>query len=184
MNPEPIIAIVAAALLPYLLWSYLEFQAEGHKVTAISDGDGFKYVLEYERKKFKPQKVRIYGIDAPELWMVDGPEAKEALSRLLLGKKVRITFDADSHDRWVCKVKLWPFIDVAAWMVLTGWAWNYVEYGGRYGFLQSWAQFWKLGIWKNGVEGVIYPQTARAEKEKRGKVVSFKASSKQKRKTK
>lgn len=179
MNPEPILAIVVAALFLHYVWHHLT----GYKVLGISDGDGFRIKVGYGLWKKKVQKIRIYGSDAPEMDQPFGPEAKAALSKLLIGKTVTITHVNDTHDRWACKVSLW-LLDVSAWQVLWGWAHNYREFGGRYRWQQAFAQFFRLGLWKHGSKNVVPPWVHRERQRTGGKVVSFKESSKQKRKTK
>lgn len=165
---------IATSLLLALALSYLWHHLNGYKVLDANDGDGLKINMRYDIFGRKVQKIRLYGIDAPEMFQPGGEASRNALRKLVVGRTVRIKFNADSHDRWVCRVYLWPFIDLAAWQVLNGWAWNYKEYGGRY-FWQQWvAQFLCCGIWKNGTKGVVYPETARRLKEQ-GKVVAFPA---------
>jgi endonuclease YncB( thermonuclease family) len=66
-----VVAGTAAYTLPYLI---------GEKVTEITDGDTF--ILANE------QRIRLSGIDAPELEYCGGKEAKEALEKLIMNKRV------------------------------------------------------------------------------------------------
>ena len=54
-------------------------------VEKVSDGDSF--VAKYNGKKIR---VRMYGVDAPELKQKHGKESKEYLENLILGKKVEL----------------------------------------------------------------------------------------------
>jgi endonuclease YncB( thermonuclease family) len=63
----------AASVHPYF---------RGEKVVEVVDGDTI--ILENR------QPIRLYGLNAPELTHCLGPEAKEALTKLTLGKRVYI----------------------------------------------------------------------------------------------
>lgn len=155
-----------------------------HKVIQVGDGDGFKIKLRYFPNIFKTheQKIRIWGMDAPETKgnQPYGKEAKEALKRFILGKPVRIQHVADSHDRWVCKVWLFGFIDVSAHQVYWGHAHNYVEYGNAYGWHEESAKYWKRGLWKQ--KKIIMPSEWRDNPQLHNKVVKLSPSKKAKRK--
>lgn len=72
-------------------------------VTKVVDGDTF-----WAEDSFgKSVKVRLTGIDAPEIHNTGkkkagyfGEEAKDYLSRLLEGRKVKLEYDAGLHDRY------------------------------------------------------------------------------------
>lgn len=72
-----------------------------------------------------PRKVRVHGIDAPELCQAHGAEARSALQRELLGLAVRVQpLRHDDYGRLLAR--LWHADeDVAARMVRTGHAWSY-----------------------------------------------------------
>jgi endonuclease YncB( thermonuclease family) len=64
---------LAAGNLPYF---------KGEKVVEIIDGDTF-FIENHQR-------IRLFGINAPELSYCMGKDAKQALSSLILGKRVRL----------------------------------------------------------------------------------------------
>jgi micrococcal nuclease len=65
---------------------------EWNRVTQVIDGDTFRIA--------NGQKVRLVGIDAPELAYCGGAEAKAELEKLALGKKVILTeIKADNFGR-------------------------------------------------------------------------------------
>ena len=70
-----------------------------------------------------PRKIRVHGIDAPELCQAHGAEARSALQRELLGLAVRVQpLRHDDYGRLLAR--LWHADeDVAARMVRTGHAW-------------------------------------------------------------
>lgn len=79
-------------------------------------------------------KLRLQGIDAPEICQPAGAESRAALQALALGERVRISVHA--HDRWgrgiAQVVRLRGQIDLAQAMVAQGWAWT-DGYRGRRG---------------------------------------------------
>ena len=69
------------------------------KVTGVIDGDTFTT----DRRK---NSVRLANVDAPELSQRDGPSAKKALEKMILGKEVWIDTKArDKYARSVANVK-------------------------------------------------------------------------------
>lgn len=168
---------IAGAL--WMVWSLFNC----HKVTQVVDGDGFKIKLRYfPTFQTHEQKIRIWGMDAPETKgnQPYGKEAKEALKRFILGKPVRLKWMSDSHDRWVCKVWLYGFIDVSAHQVYWGHAHNYVEYGNAYGWHEGDAKYWKRGLWKQ--KKIIMPSVWRDSPQLWEKVVNMPEKRKAKRK--
>ncbi|MDO5624904.1 MAG: thermonuclease family protein [Pseudomonadota bacterium] len=71
-------------------------------------------------------RVRLRGIDAPELCQPHGREARDALRGLTQGRVVRVTVHA--RDRWgraIADVEVPGHTpDIAARMVAAGWAWS------------------------------------------------------------
>lgn len=79
-------------------------------------------------------KLRLDGIDAPEICQTAGADARAALQTLALDQRVRVTVRA--RDRWgraiASVVRLRGNLDVAQAMVAQGWAWT-DAYGWRPG---------------------------------------------------
>ena len=79
-------------------------------------------------------KLRIEGIDAPEICQAAGAESRAALQALALNQRVRVTVRA--RDRWgraiASVVRLRGNVDVGRAMVTQGWAWT-DAYGWRPG---------------------------------------------------
>ncbi len=70
-------------------------------------------------------KVRIQGIDAPEICQTGGLQAQEALQNRVLGQGVTVTSGAhDDYGRTVGKL-YWQGQDVGRWLVAHGHAWVY-----------------------------------------------------------
>lgn len=71
------------------------------------------------------RKLRLEGIDAPEICQNGGEASREVLARRLLNQMVEVRVHAqDDYGRGVARV-VHQGDDVAAWMVANGQAWSY-----------------------------------------------------------
>lgn len=114
----------------------------------VIDGDGFQLGAE---------KIRLWGIDAPELRQECskdrlrypcGKIARDNLETLLAGQSIECA--AQSKDRYGRTVAICTAggEDVAGWMVSHGWALDWPKYsGGRYSVQQDKAEDAHLGLW-------------------------------------
>ena len=87
----------------------------------------------------KPVKVRINGIDAPEICQAGGVAARDALAGKVLGKSVQIVVPKSrSRDDYGRVLGALEFNgeDIGRWMVQSGQAWSY-SYQGRPGAYAS-----------------------------------------------
>jgi len=115
-------------------------------VTHVSDGDTVWVVPEGRSKKVK---VRIKGIDAPELCQAWGVQSREALRSHIMGQVVQVnSAELDQYGRTLGQV-VWQQQDVGEWMVLQGHAWSYRfhEKAGMYDAQQHQAQSKGLGLY-------------------------------------
>ena len=110
-------------------------------------------------------KIRINGIDAPELKQPFGQASKQAMSSLVFGKKVTIKPDKkELYGRTIARVEV-DGRDVSVQMVETGMAHWYQQYAKRDTELQSAqtkAKSAKLGVWS--VPNAIAPWEFRKQK--------------------
>ena len=73
----------------------------------------------------QPLKVRLLGIDAPEICQTGGAQAREALKSRVMGQSVTVTSRAhDDYGRTVGRVYV-QGEDVGRWLVASGHAWVY-----------------------------------------------------------
>ncbi len=100
------------------------------KVVSVADGDTLTVAPEGAGRV----KVRLYGIDAPEVRHKETPgqpfgqNARRALRALTLGRNVAVAIvDIDAHDRAV-GVVYESGVDINLAMVREGWAWAYRRY--------------------------------------------------------
>jgi len=123
-------AILAFALLaPACSAAAPEPVLEG-VVRHVSDGDTLW--LQTDTPHGKPIKLRLRGIDAPEICQGGGPEARAALAGRVAERRVqaRGAFEDDYRRRLVTLTI--DGDDVGAWMVLHGHAWS-ARFHGRPG---------------------------------------------------
>lgn len=133
------IAIVLIAISVHPVWAW------SAKVTHITDGDTL-WVQPGEGGK--PVKIRVDGIDAPEICQAGGQAARVALANRVAGRTVAVsTRRLDDYGRTVAAIDL-DGEDIAGWMVSQGHAWSY-RYrrdGGPYLALQLQAQSARRGL--------------------------------------
>jgi micrococcal nuclease len=91
-------------------------------VTHVSDGDTLWVAPD---DGGAPRKLRIDGIDAPEICQAGGMAAREALARQVLRRRVAVAVRRhDDYGRGLAQVQRGPE-DVGALMVREGQAWSY-----------------------------------------------------------
>lgn len=116
-------------------------------VTHVTDGDT---IWVRPVRGGAPLAVRILGIDAPEICQVYGEASRDALSRRLLKRQVKVVTRAqDAYDRALGKVTL-DNADVAAWLVERGHAWSerFRTNTGPYTDEEKQARRARRGLWK------------------------------------
>lgn len=97
-------------------------------VTHVTDGD----TLWVRPDGGAPLKVRIRGLDAPEICQAFGMQARDALASRVLHRPVRVETRArDVYRRIIGDVSV-DGHDVGAWLVAGGFAWS-SGYRGRRG---------------------------------------------------
>lgn len=103
-------------------------------------------------------KIRIQGIDSPEISQKFGKEAKKQLIILTKNKTLRIKIiKFDRYNRAICYIFA-NNKDVGLQMVQTGYAWAYRRYTNEYVFAEKRAKNRRLGIWQfnNNINPEIY----------------------------
>ncbi len=127
------IALAALALLCVACFSSgkskpLESERFTGRVDYVFDGDTL-------RLKGIKQRIRLWGIDTPEKGEKGADAARDALNKLVRGKRLElIKIDTDRYDRIVGRVILPNGKDVSAIMIEKGHAEEYCRYSkGFYG---------------------------------------------------
>lgn len=116
--------LMLGAALPGGVWaqSAPAPQVYEARVTRVFDGDTV-WVQPLAGGRFR--KLRLDGLDAPEICQNGGPESRDALARRVLGQKVTVTErQRDDYGRGLARLRH-AGDDVGGWMVGSGQAWSY-----------------------------------------------------------
>ena len=110
---------------------------DGDTVNVVDDGQNL-------------HRIRIIGMDAPELSQPYGQQSKQALKDLILNHEVLVLpFGIDKYNRELACLRINTAlgqIDVAEWMINKGAAF---DWGGKYYKAQDYAQENRLGVWSD-----------------------------------
>ena len=128
------------------------------KVTRIIDGDTFETET--------GEKVRLIGINAPEITDIFGQEAKAHLAQIIEGQTVDLVADHTSNDRdrynRLLRYIVLNGVDINKQMLLDGYAFAYLKYHfdkeEEYKEAQLTATKNNVGIWENGKKDNIIKQ--------------------------
>ena len=113
--------VLGAALLFAFTVHAKEFS--GREV-GVADGDTITVLVGVE-----PRRVGLVGIDAPEKGQPFGQRAKQAISRLVFGRTVRVVVRGqDRYGRTLGEVLLPDGASLNERLVEEGWAWHYTRY--------------------------------------------------------
>lgn len=132
-------------------------------VTYVVDGDS---VHVRPAGGGRPLRIRVDGIDAPEICQPGGQTAREALARRALGQRVAVHGQRhDDYGRLLARIELKDH-DLGQWMVATGQAWSYRyrSNAGPYAQQQRRAQAAGLGVFSRAhAVPAVYPGLFRKQ---------------------
>lgn len=95
------------------------------RVSRVGDGDTLQLLLAEDGPEIR---VRLYGLDAPELDQPQGREARDFLARLVLDQEVRVEKqEVDQYGRVVGRV-FSSGLSVNLTLVASGQAWVYEQF--------------------------------------------------------
>lgn len=140
--------MIFKAIVLTLTWLAMPIQAEDRffgTVTHVPDGDTL-WVRPDGRAG--PRRLRIDGIDAPEICQEHGQTARAALMRRALNRRVGVTVRRyDDYGRGLARIELGNQ-DLGAELVRTGQAWSYRwrQQPGPYAVEESIARQARLGL--------------------------------------
>ncbi|EIJ6626548.1 thermonuclease family protein [Campylobacter upsaliensis] len=148
----------------FLAQKNLEKELTG-KVSRVIDGDTIELLAKTSKTNpynhIAKLKIRLYGIDAPELKQAYGKEAKEFLSALVLKQEVSLIIEnKDKYDRFVGTLFL-KGQDINKEMVKNGYAHAYESFSKKYLAEQADAKMFKLGLWQD--EKAVKPSEFRKQ---------------------
>lgn len=114
-------------------------------VTKVIDGDSLKA----KSKEGKEYEIQVEGIDAPELKQPHGKEATEALSKMVLGKEIKVSWTKkDNFERLLAQIHI-DKSHVNQEMLRNGHAWHFKRYNQSkvLAELEEEAKKEKRGLW-------------------------------------
>ena len=123
---------------------YASLFAFNGKVVSIHDGDTIT-ILQGKQQI----KVRLFGIDAPELKQPYGKKSKQFLASLIAGQMVEVEPKGKDRYKRTLGIIYYKGQDINAQMVLNGYAWAYVKYSRMYVDQEKTAREKKLGLWQS-----------------------------------
>ena len=135
----------------------ITISAQTVKVTHVSDGDSFIISTR--------ERVRMIGINAPELADKFGPESREHLARLIRGKSVTLERDPQNDDRDI-HGRLLRFVsldgaDINLRMIADGYAYAFLRYPFErarreaYRDAEKTAAAARVGLWRYSSAGEV-----------------------------
>ena len=128
------------------------------RVTSVHDGDTLRAI---DASKVE-HKVRLLGIDAPEIGQPFGTVSRDPLTSLTKGKAVEVFVDdRDRYGRVLARLEVGG-VDVNRQMVTDGLAWHFTRYSDDADLLaaETEARAAKRGLWRD--PGPIAPWDWRA----------------------
>jgi len=117
------------------------------KVIGITSGDSIVILLDNNTQL----KVRLEGIDCPELQQAYGDSAKQATVKLCFKKRVRVEkIGLDGYGRTLAFVYVDDTLCINKELIRLGLAWHYVEFNNDSDLaqLETEARNKKVGLWQ------------------------------------
>lgn len=136
--------------LTSFLFIFSHYYCQTSIVNRVIDGDTFETE--------KGQKVRMIGINAPEISDIYGVESKLYLKKLIEGKEVflskdKLNKDKDRYGRLLRYVYL-DSVDINKQMIIDGYAFAYLKFkflkSSIYRKAQVFSSQKMMGMWNNG----------------------------------
>ena len=116
------------------------------QVIGVSDGDTIKVLHDGV-----PKRIRLWGIDSPELKQPFSARARQFTGDLAFGQAVKVVVrDVDRYGRQVAEVILPDGRNLNEEVVRAGFAWWFVRYARRdqvFGNLEAEARAARRGLW-------------------------------------
>ena len=148
MNNKLFAAIIAAVAMLFGAGAYCYAQSDDYLATCVRVIDGDTVDLADAEQKL--HRVRIVGMDAPELAQPYGRAAKSALAELILHKEVQVLpAGVDKYGRELAQLRYdtsFGQLDVAETMISNGHAFSW---GGAHYKAQEYAAAHRLGVWSD-----------------------------------
>lgn len=137
------------AVVYCVLCSLVFAESKSGRCVGVADGDTFTLLVEGNRQ----EKIRLWGIDAPEGGQDFGQASKKALRSLIHNRELRVDVTGqDRYGRTIGKVYLGSdYINLR--MVRSGYAWHFLKYAPNDADLaaaEQAARKDRTGLWRQG----------------------------------
>ena len=137
------------AVVYCVLCSLVFAESMSGRCVGVADGDTFTLLVEGNRQ----EKIRLWGIDAPEGGQDFGQASKKALRSLIHNRELRVDVTGqDRYGRTIGKVYLGSdYINLR--MVRSGYAWHFLKYAPNDADLaaaEQAARKDRTGLWRQG----------------------------------
>lgn len=135
----------------------------GYFVISPSNITGYASVIDGDTLDIDGTKVRLYGIDAPEIDQTCGQSQCGIEVRNWLRKRIRnlVVFcqkkDTDKYGRSVATCYVEKDHDIAEDLVLHGFARSYHLYSHDYDEQEKWASDQQVGMWSPAWQPFMHP---------------------------
>jgi micrococcal nuclease len=150
--------------------------AQAETAFSAYDGDTFYLnrpqteCLQKGKVPAEHQKIRVFGVDAPEKKQPYGLEARNYLWKMIQGRDLALNCKGCTFDRKVCRVTILltstKWLDISREMAGRGYAFDSVSFSkGEFSDAEAFARKLKRGVWKQPGGGVR-PWAARPKKKK------------------
>ena len=142
---KKVLRYVFALLFVLVSFTFNLFALYG-KVVGVHDGDSFT-LLDDNNVQYK---IRLNGIDCPELKQAFGKTAKQFVSALIFDKYVTVeTTKNDRYGRCIGIVKLANGKILNEELLKSGYAWHFLKYDKNpvWSYYEDMARKHKLGLW-------------------------------------
>ena len=148
------IILLTLGFIFFSLYGFTNSSTEYGDIIKIIDGDTVHFLKEGDTKY---KKIRLVGIDAPELKQEFGKESRQCLVELIENKPIQLVkFGQDRYQRILAKIKI-DQVDINLAMIRKGCAWFYRRYQESlneddqkfYDQAEQMAQRQFLGLFKN-----------------------------------
>ena len=134
------------------------------QVTYVVDGDSIWVRSEEDGQR---RKLRLSGIDAPEICQGHGASSRAALQTLVQGQRILVHVRAyDRYARGIASIeRVDDGLDIVGAMVAEGWAWS-EDYRGRKG--KYWREQADARAGRKGMFAKGQPETPSAFRKRHG----------------
>ncbi len=157
---RPVVGLLCVLLALLCLLPATAAERIAGRVVGVTDGDTLRLLVGR-----REEKIRLFGIDAPEKAQPWGDRSKRHLSDGVFGQEVVVEVrERDRYGRLVGVVWIGRE-DAGLAQVRAGLAWAYLQYSREYLPAQQEAQRRRVGLW--GDPGPVPPWEFRQSKRRR-----------------